>query len=58
MFVKGIKGELIQEVFVWGAGNSFKFDSEVQPRVEALLVTVLPSPLEARAFLEKHIKNK
>ena len=37
MFVKGIKGELIREVFELGAGNSFKFGSEVQRRVEALV---------------------
>ena len=37
MFVKGIKGELIRKVFELGAGNSFKFGSEVQRRVEALV---------------------
>ena len=36
MFVKCIKGELIRQVFELGGGNSFKFGSEVQPRVEAL----------------------
>ena len=41
MFVKCIKGELIRQVFELGGGNSFKFGSEVQPRVEALL---LPPP--------------
>ena len=39
MFVKCIKGELIRQVFELGGGNSFKFSSEVQPRVEALLGT-------------------
>ena len=38
MFVKCIKGELIRQVFELGGGNSFKFGSEVQPRVEALII--------------------
>ena len=41
MFVKGIKGELAREVFELGAGNSFKFGSEVQTQVEALIRTAL-----------------